>query len=91
VDPARTEDVIAALQASETTLRPAITTLPGLIAYYVGVDRDSSMITNTSIWRTREDAMAMSSLREMADLRGVFEELGVAFEPIANHDVLWEI
>jgi hypothetical protein len=41
---ARTDEVFAALRASETTLRPAIAALPGLLAYYVGVDRDTSTI-----------------------------------------------
>lgn len=90
-DPARTDEVIAALRASETTLRPAIAALPGLLAYYAGIDRDTSTITNTSIWQTRLEAMAMSSLDEMRHLRDTFEHLGVTFEPVANHDVLWEM
>jgi hypothetical protein len=90
-DPARTEEVISALRASETTLRQPIGDLPGLVAYYVGIDRDRSTITNTSIWQTRDEAMAMGSLQEMSDLRDVFQQLGIAFEPIANHDTLWEI
>jgi hypothetical protein len=91
IDPARTDEVIAALRGSETTLRPAISGLFGLLACYVGVDRDTSTITNTSVWRTRAEAMAMSSLQEMRALRGTFERLGVDFEPIANYDTLWEI
>jgi hypothetical protein len=62
-----------------------------LIAYYVGIDRDTSTITNTSVWQTRDHAMAMSNLQEMAALRETFEGLGVTFQPVANHDVLWEI
>jgi hypothetical protein len=90
-DPARAEEVIAALRASEPTLRPAIGALPGLLAYYVGIDRNASTITNTSIWQTKENAMAMSTLREMADLRTVFRELGVVFDPVINCDTLWEL
>jgi hypothetical protein len=91
VDPARAEETVAALRASEAALRPAIGSLPGLIAYYVGIDRDTSTITNTSVWQTRDHAMAMSNLQEMAALRETFEGLGVTFQPVANHDVLWEI
>jgi hypothetical protein len=91
IDPARTDETVAALTASEATLRPAISTLPGLIAYYVGIDRDTSTITNTSIWQTRDQAMAMSDLKEMAALRETFQRIGVTFQPVANHDVLWEI
>jgi hypothetical protein len=90
-DPARTDDVVAALEASETTLRPAISALPGLVTYYVGIDRDTSTITNTSIWQSNEHAMAMNSLQEMAALRAIFQQLGVVFGPVANYDTLWEI
>ena len=90
-DPGRTDDVMAALRASEATLRPAISALPGLLAYYVGIDRDTSTITNTSVWQTRSEAMAMNSLQEMRRLRDTFEQIGLAFEPVANHDILWEL
>jgi hypothetical protein len=90
-DPSRSDDVIAALRASETLLRPAISALPGLVVYYVGVDRDTSTITNTSVWRSRHEAMAMNSLKEMGGLRETFQQLGVRFEPVANHDTLWEM
>ena len=89
-DPARTDQVISALRASETTLRPAIAALPGVLAYYVGIDPDTSTITNTSVWNTRHEAMAMSSVQEMRDLKGSFERLGVDFDPIANYDILWD-
>ena len=90
-DPTRADEIASALDASEATLLPAISALPGLISYHVGIDRETSKITNTSVWRTRQDAMAMSSLSEMTALRGIFEELGVEFEAVANYDVLWEI
>ncbi|MGA7273165.1 MAG: hypothetical protein WB239_19010 [Acidimicrobiia bacterium] len=90
-DPIRREEVTAALQASESSLRHPIGALPGLIAYYVGIDPDTSTITNTSTWQTRDHAMAVSTLGEMADQRGVFERLGVVFEPVANYNTLWEI
>ena len=90
-DSARTEEVISALRASETTLRQPIGALPGLVAYYVGIDRDRSSITNTSIWLTRDEAMAVGSLQEMSNLRDAFQQLGVVFEPITNNVTLWEI
>ena len=89
--PARTDEVITTLRASETTLRSAIAALPGPVAYYVGIDRDTSTITNTSIWQTRSEAMAMSSLQEMRHLRDTFEQLGVTFESVTNHDMPWEM
>jgi hypothetical protein len=91
IDPARTQEVVDALKGSETTLRPAIGAMPGLIAYYVGIDSENSLITNTSVWQTREQAAAMSSLQEMAAQRVLFEQVGVVFQPVANHDTLWVI
>ncbi len=91
IDPAGIDETTTALEESEALLRPVIAALPGLVAYYVGVDRDAAMITNTSIWETREDAMAMSTLPEMAELRAIFQQLGVVFEPVANYETLWEI
>ncbi len=88
IDPARADETIAALEESEATLRPAISALPRLIAYYLGIDRRTSTITNTSIWHTTEQAMTMSTLQEMAALRTNFEQLGVVFQPAANHDTL---
>jgi len=35
--------------------------------------------------------MAMGSLKAMLDLRAGFEAAGVEFEPITNHEVLWEL
>jgi len=35
--------------------------------------------------------MQMRELPEMLALRGTFEALGVEFDPITNHEVLWSI
>jgi hypothetical protein len=90
-DPARADEVSSALRASEAALRPAIGALPGLLAYYVGIDGDTSTITNTSIWESRPEAMAMGTLQEMRNLRDTFEQLGVVFQPVATYDTLWEM
>ena len=37
----------------------------------------------------RERALQMSSLGEMQELRKRFEALGVRFDEITNHEVLW--
>lgn len=89
--PERAAAVERSLEASEESLRPSLSRLAGLIHYYVGIDRATSSMTNTSVWDSREHAMAMASLKAMLDLRAVFEEAGVEFEPITNHEVLWEI
>ena len=48
-------------------------------------------MTNTSVWDSREHAMAMASLKAMLELRSVFEDAGVEFESITNHEILWEL
>ena len=88
-DPQRVADVDRLLRESEATLRPALLALPGLQAYHVGIDATGCAMTNTSLWDTREHAMQMASLQAMLDLRARFEALGVRFEDITNHQVLW--
>lgn len=90
-DPAREAEVRAGLEASRPSLEPAIRRLRGLVAYHVGIDAETSTMTNTSVWRTRQDAMQMRDLPEMLALRSTFEGLGVEFDPITNHEVLWSI
>ncbi len=90
-DPARAAEVRAGLDESRRSLEPAIRRLRGLVAYHVGIDVETSTMTNTSVWRTREDAMQMRGLPEMLALRGTFETLGVEFDPITNHEVLWSL
>ncbi len=88
-DPRLAPDVERLLRESEASLRPALRALPGLLAYHVGIDVPASAMTNTSLWESRERATQMSSLREMQELRRRFEALGVRFDEITNHEVLW--
>ena len=88
-DAQRAGEVARLLRESEASLRPALLALPGLLAYHVGIDVPGGAMTNTSRWDTREHALQMASLQEMRDLRGRFEALGVRFEEITNHEVLW--
>ncbi len=89
--PERGAEAEAALAASEAVLREAIEAMPGLVHYYVGVDRERGQLTNVSVWDTLEHATAMSQLAPMLAQRPVMEAAGVTFEPITNHDVLWSI
>ena len=90
-DPRQAADMQRLLRESETALRPALRALPGLLAYHVGIDVAASVLTNTSIWQSSDHAIQMDSLREMQELRTRFEALGVQFEPITNHEVLWSV
>jgi hypothetical protein len=78
------------LDQSQKTLIPAIRTLKGNRAYYVGIDRENSAMTNVSMWETLDDAKQMASLQAMLDLAKTFVDAGVRFErPITNHETLW--
>lgn len=89
--PDRLDDAEAALAASEAALRDALTAMPGLVHYYVGIDRENLQLVNVSVWDTVEHAKAMSGLAPMLAQRPVMEAAGVTFETITNHDTLWSI
>jgi hypothetical protein len=89
--PERSADAERALAASEAALRVALAAMPGLLHYYVGIDRAVGQLTNVSVWDTLEHAQAMSSLQEMLAQRPVLEAAGVTFESITNHETLWTI
>ena len=89
--PDRAREAEEALAASETTLRPAIESMPGLLHYDVAIDRAEGQLTNVSVWDSLEHAQAMSSLQAMLAQRPILEGAGVTFEPITNHDALWSI
>jgi mannose/fructose/N-acetylgalactosamine-specific phosphotransferase system component IID len=71
------------------SLIPAIKKLHGNLGYYVGIDREKMTMTNVSFWQTKEDAMQMATLKEMLDMRTVFEALRLKFIEITNHHLLW--
>jgi quinol monooxygenase YgiN len=90
-DPAKADGVAATLTSTQTQLIPAIQQLPGLLHYYVGIDRASTTMVNVSIWDSVEHAQQMSTLAPMLALREQFETLGVQFDPIVNYETLWRI
>lgn len=89
-DADRFETVRHLLEESQKTLVPAIRSLKGNLAYYVGIDPENNAMTNVSVWATREDAQQMATLQPMLDLAKTFVDVGVRFErPITNHETLW--
>ena len=84
----RVDDLLA---QSELVLRQPLEALPGLIHYYVGVDRERGSVTNVSVWDTLEHAHQMDTLQAMLAQRPILEGAGVVFEPISNHETLWTI
>jgi hypothetical protein len=89
--PEQAENIEQLLNNGEKILRPAISKLAGNTAYYVGIDKEKGFMTNTSLWETLDDAMQMARLPEMLAQRDVFLAAGVAFMPITNHEVLWQL
>jgi hypothetical protein len=87
----RVDEIERLMAASEEALRAPLGVLPGLVRYYVGIDRETGAVTNASVWRSIEDARAMNELRPMLAQRPVLEGAGVVFEPITNHEVLWSL
>jgi hypothetical protein len=90
-EPAPADEVERLMAASEDALRAPLRELPGLVHYYVGIDRGARTVTNTSVWDTLEHALAMRDLQAMHAQRPLLEGAGVAFEPITNHEVLWSL
>jgi hypothetical protein len=70
-------------------LTPAIKKLKGNLGYYVAIDREKNVLTNVSFWQTKKDAIQMSTLKEMLDMKTTFEALGIKFIDITNHQILW--
>jgi hypothetical protein len=79
------------LAESEKALRQPLSELPGLLHYYVGIDRVRGYVTNVSVWDSLEHAHQMDTLQAMLAQRPILEAVGVSFEPITNHETLWTI
>ena len=79
------------LVESERALREPLTRLPGLLHYYVGIDRARGFLTNVSVWDSLEHAHQMDALQAMLAQRPILEGAGVVFEVITNHETLWAI
>jgi len=90
-DLSRLPQVERLMQESEAALRGALQQLPGLLHYYVGIDRERGYVTNVSVWDTLAHAHQMNTLQAMLAQRPIVEGAGVAFEPITNHETVWTI
>ena len=90
--PEKYQAIKSRLDASQTTLVPAIRRLSGCLHYFAAIDRDSSSMVNVSIWRSLADAQQMQTLAPMLALAETFTREGVRFErPVINYETLWEI
>ena len=75
-----------ALTESDRALRESLTPLPGLLHYYVGIDRVNGYLTNVSVWDSVEHAHQMDTLAVMLAQRPLLEAAGVKPTPI-DHEV----
>jgi quinol monooxygenase YgiN len=90
--PEKYEAIKVRLDASETTLVPAIRQLSGCLHYFAAIDRDSSSMVNVSVWRSLADAQQMQTFGPMLALAEAFVREGVRFErPIINYEALWAV
>jgi len=61
------EDAAESMRKAEEELK-GVQKLKGLRAYFAGVDRARSQLTNVSVWDSAENAEQMSSFQPMLDL-----------------------
>lgn len=75
---------------SESVLRPGIEAMPGLLAFYSGVDEAALALTQVSVWDTLEHARQLDSFQPMLDEGKRFAAAGATFErPIINAGSMW--
>jgi hypothetical protein len=90
-DPPLLAQVAAKLDEGRSTLEPALRALPGLVHYYVALDRESSSMVNVSVWESLGAALQMDTLSAMRAQRDGFAALGVRFQPIRNYGTMWSV
>jgi hypothetical protein len=60
------------------------------VGFYAGIDRETGVMSNVSLWETMADARHLDTLQAMRDLAVEFTAAGARFErPQTNHEVLW--
>jgi hypothetical protein len=90
-DPERFAGVQQMTRDTGAYLVPAIGKLPGLLHYFAGASPSGSMV-HVSVWQSDEQAQQMGRLREMVvDARRDAEVQGVAFLPIVNYPISWDL
>jgi len=84
------EEAADSIRKAEEHLKGA-QKLVGLRAYFAGVDRARSQLTNVSVWDSAEHAEQMSTFQPMLDLGKRFAARGATFlRSIPNFECLWQ-
>jgi hypothetical protein len=64
--------------------------LPGLISYYLGIDREHHTMVNVSLWKDLSSPEQIGKLQAVLDQGAELGKLGVTFvRPIPNCATLW--
>lgn len=80
------------MMEADAVLRPGIEAMPGLLAFYVGSDEETSSLSNVSLWTSVEAAKQLDTYRPMLELGKPFIAKGATFErPIMNYATLWQL
>jgi len=87
----RIDEAAEAMRRAEAELI-GIKQLPGLRAFFAGVDRERAQLTNVSVWDSVEHAEQLSTFQPMLDLGKKFAaEVRATFvRPIPNFECLWQ-
>lgn len=72
-------------------IMPAVKKLEGNINYFVAMDKEKNSLSNVSIWTSKETALQMDGMKEMKEMGKIFMAMGVKFEAITNHEMLWQL
>ena len=90
--PERFAELRQMMVEADSVLRPGIEAMPGLLAFYAGVDEATSSLSNVSLWTSLEAAKQLDTFQPMLDLGKPFTEKGAIFErPIMNYATVWEL
>jgi hypothetical protein len=84
------DEAMEAMRKAEQELK-RILAFKGLRAYFAGVDRARSLLTNVSVWDSAEDAEQVTNFQPMIDLAKQFTAKGATpVRPVPNFDYLWQ-
>jgi hypothetical protein len=90
IPPEHLDRAAARMAGAEVELR-GIHELPGMIAFFAGVDRSTSQLVNISFWESDDAARQMTTFQPMLDLASEFAGFDATFlRPVPNFELLWQ-
>jgi hypothetical protein len=79
------------LRRSELEIRRAVERLPGLMHFYIGIDRSECTVCKVSVWDNVDHARALRTVEPVRAFRRELNGAGVVHEIVTNHDVQWSL